>query len=407
MKLGLAGGMLALFCGSAAAQQGTPAYEPPVLKFDDSCAKPQWPKAELERGYTGKVLLSFLVNEEGRAIDSRIVKTSGSDLLDEAAKVLQTCQFRPARRNGVVVGAWMPIHYYWTLETEQLTQARNNKQLALRQKALAGDMDALYELGMMYWEESEVRDQKLAVQLFQPAAQRGQAQAQYQLGIALYLGLGITRDVELGLGWLRRAAEQGNVEAQQRLGMHYSGERSDVLDPVQAAFWYSKAAEQGAVVAQEKLATAYARGAGVPASSEQALRWYRKAAENGSALGQTRLGQAYLTGQETDAVQARKWLEQAAQQRWPEAEATLGELYLAGAVLPQSDAQGWHYLQRGMAGGDAGALALAGYLLTRGRHIAQDLPRGQKLLQQAQQLGEPRAAAWLAGGSTPDASLRY
>lgn len=322
MKLGLAGGMLALFCGGAAAQQGTPAYEPPVLKFDDSCAKPQWPKAELERGYTGKVLLSFLVNEEGRAIDSRIVKTSGSDLLDEAARVLQTCQFRPARRNGVVFGAWMPIHYYWTLETEQLTQARNNKQLALRQKALAGDMDALYELGMMYWEESEVRDQKLAVQLFQPAAQRGQAQAQYQLGIALYLGLGITRDVELGLGWLRRAAEQGNVEAQQRLGMHYSGERSDVLDPVQAAFWYSKAAERG-------------------------------------------------------------------------------------AVLPQSDAQGWHYLQRGMAGGDAGALALAGYLLTRGRHIAQDLPRGQKLLQQAQQLGEPRAAAWLAGGSTPDASLRY
>ncbi len=46
----------------------------------------------------------------------------------------------------------------------------------------------------------------------------GDVEAQYELGLMYKYGLGITQDREEAFYWLRKAAEQGHVMAQDNLG---------------------------------------------------------------------------------------------------------------------------------------------------------------------------------------------
>ena len=76
--------------------------------------------------------------------------------------------------------------------------------------------------------------------------------------------------------WLP-AAQQGDAEAQTMVGEIY--ERGLGAEPNYAAAleWYLRAAEQGASRAQFNLGTLYEQGLGVPADKLEALNWYRRA----------------------------------------------------------------------------------------------------------------------------------
>lgn len=83
----------------------------------NTCAKPEWPKSSLRNEETGTVTLSFLIAEDGRVADSKIVKSSGFRDLDKAAQVgISKCRFKPATVEGKPEQAWMQMQYVWTLE---------------------------------------------------------------------------------------------------------------------------------------------------------------------------------------------------------------------------------------------------------------------------------------------------
>ena len=52
---------------------------------------------------------------------------------------------------------------------------------------------------------------------FRRAADRGNRDAQYGLGMALLRGRGIARADTLAYTWLKKAADQGHVEAQKEV----------------------------------------------------------------------------------------------------------------------------------------------------------------------------------------------
>ena len=106
-----------------------------------------------------------------------------------------------------------------------------------------------------------------------------------------------------------QAAEQGNVDAQFNLGVMYDNGRGVRQDYKQAVQWYRKAAEQGHADAQYNLGVAYKKGEGVRQDDAQAVQWYRKAAEQGDAQAQLALGLRYATGQgvRQDIVIAKEW----------------------------------------------------------------------------------------------------
>ena len=112
----------------------------------------------------------------------------------------------------------------------------------------------------------------------------------------------------------RPLAERGEALAQYNLGLLYRKGRGVPQDDVQARQWYEKAAAQGQAKAQYNLGTLYLNGSGVPKDYQQALRWFRMAADQGEALAQTKIGIMYDDGQGVphDLVQAHKWYNLAA-----------------------------------------------------------------------------------------------
>jgi TPR repeat protein len=62
----------------------------------------------------------------------------------------------------------------------------------------------------MYYEGKGVtRDYEAAIQLFRPAAERGHATAQYNLGYMYQRGYGVTQDYKRAYMWLSKSASQG------------------------------------------------------------------------------------------------------------------------------------------------------------------------------------------------------
>jgi protein TonB len=82
-----------------------------------ACDKPEYPPAALRANETGIVLLAFLIDVNGTAVESKIERSSGSRRLDEAAlKALGLCRFKPATVDGKPERAWSKIEYEWKLE---------------------------------------------------------------------------------------------------------------------------------------------------------------------------------------------------------------------------------------------------------------------------------------------------
>jgi TPR repeat protein len=82
---------------------------------------------------------------------------------------------------------------------------------------------------------------------------QGDAEAQYQLGLLYYQGLGIRQDYSEAANWYRRSGEQGNPDAQYSFGnMFLMGEGVSQNDS-RAISWYEKAAAQGHVAAEHNI----------------------------------------------------------------------------------------------------------------------------------------------------------
>jgi uncharacterized protein len=119
----------------------------------------------------------------------------------------------------------------------------------------------------------------LDIKSLRARAEKGQAQAQYVLGGAYYMGtFGVRQDMSEAFKWYTKAAGQGLDLAQCALGGMYQDGVSVSEDDKAAAAWYAKAAEQGLVAAQYSLGLMYARGEGVAEDNVEAYKWLMLAA---------------------------------------------------------------------------------------------------------------------------------
>jgi periplasmic protein TonB len=93
-----------------------PVRTPPVVDAN-TCQKPAYPPASVRANEVGLVRLSFLIDTNGKVLDSKVERSSGFKRLDEAARAgLSLCRFRPATVNGKAERSWGRIEYVWKLE---------------------------------------------------------------------------------------------------------------------------------------------------------------------------------------------------------------------------------------------------------------------------------------------------
>ena len=86
-------------------------------------------------------------------------------------------------------------------------------------------------------------DYRLAAGLFYPLAEKGDARAQYNLGLLYASGLGVGQDNQAALKWYRLAAGQGHAGAQNELAQMYAKGQGVQPDQVRAYVWYTVAGE--------------------------------------------------------------------------------------------------------------------------------------------------------------------
>ena len=88
-------------------------------------------------------------------------------------------------------------------------------------------------------------DYATAIRIWRPLAERGNADAQFNLALTYRYGRGNPRDDGLAVKWYRKAAVQGDERAQFSLGVMYFGATGVPRDFVQAYMWVSLAAAKG------------------------------------------------------------------------------------------------------------------------------------------------------------------
>jgi TPR repeat protein len=119
------------------------------------------------------------------------------------------------------------------------------------------------------------------IPIFRRAAEKGNAFAQWNLGIRYETGIGVEKDPREAAKWYRKAAEKGYAKAQFSLGVCYAYGKGVDRDEREAVKWLRKAAEQGYAPAQYHLGKCYSNGVGVEQDRSEAVKWWRKAADQG------------------------------------------------------------------------------------------------------------------------------
>lgn len=145
------------------------------------------------------------------------------------------------------------------------------------------------------------KDFATAFSELQPLAAKGDAPAQYNLGVMHEHGQGTAPDAKEALKWYRLAADQGHFRAQFNLGLMYASGKGTAKDDKEAARWYRVAAERGDARSQYNLALMYANGEGLAKDEKEAAKWLRQAAHQDDARAQSRLAAMFATGQGVDA----------------------------------------------------------------------------------------------------------
>lgn len=124
-------------------------------------------------------------------------------------------------------------------------------------------------------------DYSTATALYLPRAERGEAEAQYRMGMMARFGWGMDRDAEAAARWLRKAADQNHPQAQAELGTMYRLGRGVAEDNREAARLLRAAAASGVGIAQLSIGRMYRDGLGVQRDLVEAYAWFTAAGENG------------------------------------------------------------------------------------------------------------------------------
>jgi TPR repeat protein len=126
-------------------------------------------------------------------------------------------------------------------------------------------------------------DHKTALAIFTKAANKGDAEAQYMVGLLNAIGQGVPQDYKQAVVLYRKAADQGLVRARNNLGLLYLKGNGVTQDYVEAHKWLNIAAAYSTEKEVRDTATEYrdlAAKAMTPAqiaeAQNRASEWKRK-----------------------------------------------------------------------------------------------------------------------------------
>ncbi len=178
-------------------------------------------------------------------------------------------------------------------------------------------------------------------------AERGNPDAQFEMGIRFLGGEGMPKDEKKAAEWLLKAADQQNLPAMNALGTLSEEGVGVNKDPKKAFEWYEKAAKYGFPLAQQNLAECYDLGKGVEKNEQEGLKWLLRAASQDSPPAQAQYAWKLEHGKgglQKNLREASQWYLKAAQQGLVIAMTHLAYLYCTGQGVPLDyrHAEAWY-----------------------------------------------------------------
>ncbi|KAG9307046.1 hypothetical protein G9A89_016874 [Geosiphon pyriformis] len=138
----------------------------------------------------------------------------------------------------------------------------------------------------------------------------------YCLAFLVRWEIGTAQDPGNAFKWYEIAADRGDLQAENELGGCYQEGIGCPQNSEKAFFHYSNAAKGGNVFGQTNVGSCYFYGVGTNKDHAEAVRWFQKGAQAGESFSQSFLGDAYLRGKgiRRDARKAIYWYKCASQQ---------------------------------------------------------------------------------------------
>lgn len=226
------------------------------------------------------------------------------------------------------------------------------------------------------------------------AALQGHVKAQSALGNLYLRGhQEIRRDEKLAQQFLQQAADAGHESSCHELGkLYFYGSETVDIDLVQALHYWTLAAEKGHVAASFDLAYMYERGIHVDQDVAKSVTLYQQAASKGMSEAHRALGNVYLHGRSDGAIEqnlekAVAHFRTAAEAGFPPAQFDLGACYmLARGVARDFQQAAQLFFLAAEAGIPEAQLCLA-QLFEHGNGVAADRAKAVQYYQFAGQNG--------------------
>ncbi len=228
-----------------------------------------------------------------------------------------------------------------------------------------------------------------ALKLYKKAAKRKILEAQKQIALIYYAGLGVKKDTLTAALWYKKVACQGDAESQTYLALLYETGDGVKQDVFTAAVWYEKAAETNAI-AQNNLARMYETSIVFGLNYDKALSLYTLSAEQGNAVALNNLGVMYENGKgvAVDYEKALSFYEQASSKNVPAAFFNLGVMYENGKGVKLDCEKAASYYQQASSKGYAPAQNNLGVLYELGIGVSYDLSSAKSLYEKASGKGD-------------------
>ena len=225
-------------------------------------------------------------------------------------------------------------------------------------------------------------DSKAAVSLprdveasWRQQAEKGDASAQYKLGLAYHIGFNAGGpDYAQAFNWFKKAAEKGHAEAMFKIGEMHARGQGRPRNPAEAYAWNMKSAAKGYPHAEYFAYVYLLTGTGTTKDEKKAMEWLQKAATHGWANAQYRLGRYYDSGAgfSKDSEKALAWIRKAAAQNHPGALGYLGMNLLEEAEATDDYREAVRVLTAGADLGDLTAQMFLGTLYLTGMGVTQN-----------------------------------
>ena len=125
-------------------------------------------------------------------------------------------------------------------------------------------------------------------------ANKGNAEAQYHVGMMHNNGIGTQRDPKQAFEWFQKSTASNDPLGAYKLGCYYDGQGAGIVtsDANEALKYKLVAAKAGYALAQHDVAVLYVR----QGNSEEALKWWKMAGDQGFPEALYSLSRSYSAG---------------------------------------------------------------------------------------------------------------